>query len=391
MDSSSPGSVASSGASPASRWTRLIPLLAVLGAVTALGIGTSWAKYALFPLVGAPGTTAVRVGFSALILLLLWRPWRWPLSRVDARAIALYGGALGLTNLAFYMSLRTIPFGIAVAIEFAGPLTVAIWSSRRVVDFVWVALAITGLALLLPLGHSGSALDPVGVMYALAAAVGWGAYIVFGKRVSHLHAGHSVAWGLLAAALVAVPVGVAHAGTALLSPSVLLVGLGVAAISSAIPISLEMVALKRLPKEAFGIMISMEPAVAALIALVLLNEYLSALQWVAIALIIAASMGSALTARRAPGDAVAQPQVGCINCLTQASNTRHRLKAKRLKSVSSVTRRNPAASAAAASQASDQSRAGSGAGASPIHADSMASAASASFKNATPAVSRNCR
>lgn len=307
MDSSSPGSVASS---QPSRLTRLIPFLAVLGAVTALGIGTSWAKYALFPLVGAPGTTAVRVGFSALILLLLWRPWRWPLQRADARAIGLYGGALGITNLAFYMSLRTIPFGIAVAIEFAGPLAVAIWSSRRVVDFVWVALAIAGLALLLPLGHSGSALDPVGVMYALAAAVGWGAYIVFGKRVSHLHAGHSVAWGLLAAALVAVPVGVAHAGTALLSPSVLLVGLGVAAISSAIPISLEMVALKRLPKEAFGIMISMEPAVAALIALVLLDEYLSALQWVAIALIIAASMGSALTARRAPGDAVAQPQVG---------------------------------------------------------------------------------
>ena len=307
MDSSAPGSASSS---QPSRLTRLIPLLAVLGAVTALGIGTSWAKYALFPLVGAPGTTAVRVGFSALILLLLWRPWRWPLQRADARAIALYGGALGITNLAFYMSLRTIPFGIAVAIEFAGPLAVAIWSSRRVVDFVWVALAIAGLALLLPLGHSGSALDPVGVMYALAAAVGWGAYIVFGKRVSHLHAGHSVAWGLAAAALVAVPVGVAHAGAALLSPTVLLVGLGVAAISSAIPISLEMVALKRLPKEAFGIMISMEPAVAALIALVLLDEYLSALQWVAIALIIAASMGSALSARRAPGDAVAQPQVG---------------------------------------------------------------------------------
>ena len=288
MDASSPGSVASSHSS---RLTRLIPLLAVLGAVTALGLGTSWAKYALFPLVGASGTTAVRVGFSALILLLLWRPWRWPLTRVDARSIALYGGTLGLMNLAFYMSLRTIPFGIAVAIEFAGPLAVAIWSSRRVVDFVWVALAVAGLALLLPLGHSGSVLDPVGVMYALAAAVAWGAYIIFGKRVGHLHAGHSVALGLTVAALVVVPV-------------------GVAAISSAIPISLEMVALKRLPKESFGIMISMEPAVAALIALVLLDEYLSGLQWVAIGLIVAASMGSALTARRTPGAAVVQPQVG---------------------------------------------------------------------------------
>lgn len=280
--------------------SRFVPLLAVLGAVTALGLGTSLAKYWLFPTLGAQGTTAVRVGFSALVLLLVWRPWRWPLTRVDAGSIALYGGALGCTNLAFYMSLRTIPFGIAVAIEFAGPLAVAIWSSRRVVDFVWVALAIAGLAVLLPLGHSGSTLDPVGVLYALVAAVGWGSYIVFGKRVAHLHAGHSVALGLTAAALVAVPVGVAHAGATLLSPSLLLMGLVVAVVSSAIPISLEMVALKRLPKEAFGIMISMEPAVAALIALALLDEYLSALQWVAIVLIVAASMGSALTARRAP-------------------------------------------------------------------------------------------
>ena len=305
MDSSAPGSVSSS---QPSRLTRLIPLLAVLGAVTALGLGTSWAKYALFPVVGAQGTTAVRVGFSALVLLLIWRPWRWPLTRADAGSIALYGGALGFTNLAFYMSLRTIPFGIAVAIEFAEPLAVAIWSSRRVVDFVWVALAIAGLALLLPLGHSASALDPVGVLYALVAAVGWGTYIVFGKRVGHLHAGHSVALGLTAAALVAVPVGVAHAGAALLSPTVLLVGLGVAVVSSAIPISLEMVALKRLPKEAFGIMISMEPAVAALLALVLLDEHLGLVQWLAIGLIMAASMGSALTARRVPG--VVQPQVG---------------------------------------------------------------------------------
>lgn len=119
-----------------SQTSRFVPLLAVLGAVTSLGLGTSLAKYWLFPALGAQGTTAVRVGFSALVLLLLWRPWRWPLTRVDARAIALYGGALGCTNLAFYMSLRTIPFGIAVAIEFAGPLAVAIWSSRRVVDFV---------------------------------------------------------------------------------------------------------------------------------------------------------------------------------------------------------------------------------------------------------------
>ena len=284
----------------ASPFQRFIPFLAVLGSVPALGVGTSWAKQALFPVVGAQGTTAVRVGLSALLMLMLWRPWRWRLSRADAQAVVLYGAALGAMNLMFYLSLQTLPFGLAVAIEFAGPLAVAIWSSRRAVDFVWVALAIVGLALLLPLGLSGSTLDPLGVLYAVGAAVFWALYIVFGKRAGHLHAGQSVSLGLLVAALVVVPVGVAHAGAALLSPSVLLVGVAVAAISSALPISLEMMALKRLPKEAFGIMISMEPAVAALLALALLGERLDTVQWLAIGCIVAASMGSAATARRLP-------------------------------------------------------------------------------------------
>lgn len=289
-----------------SRAQALIPFAAVLGAVTALGLGTSWAKQ-LFPIVGAQGTTAVRVAFSAVLLLLLWRPWRWPLRPGDARNIVLYGATLGLMNLSFYMSLRTIPFGLAVAIEFSGPLAVAILLSRRAVDFVWVALAACGLGLLLPVGVGaalgGSPLDPVGVLWALAAATCWALYIVFGKRLGHLHAGHSVALGLSVAALVVLPVGIAHAGAALLSPTVLGVGLCVAAISSALPISLEMVALKRLPKEAFGILISMEPAVAALLALALLDEHLGLTQWLAIALIMGASMGSALTAGRRPAPA----------------------------------------------------------------------------------------
>jgi inner membrane transporter RhtA len=288
----------------ASRFQRFFPLLAVFGSVTALGIGTSWAKHWLFPLVGAQGTTAVRVGLSAVLMLLLWRPWRWPLARADAKALALYGAALGGMNLMFYLSLRTLPFGVAVAIEFAGPLAVAIGSSRRAVDFAWVALAIAGLALLLPIGLAGtvgavpSTLDPEGLLYALAAAICWGSYIVFGKRAGHLHAGHAVSLGLFVAALVVVPVGIVHAGAALWSPTVLGIGLAVAAVSSALPISLEMMALKRLPREAFGIMISMEPAVAAVLAMALLGEHLNVVQWLAIGCIVAASMGSALTARR---------------------------------------------------------------------------------------------
>ena len=278
-----------------SRFAPLVPVLAVLGSVTSLAIGTSYAKQ-LFPLIGAQGTSALRVGFSALFLLLLWRPWRWHTSRADGAAILRYGLALGVMNLLFYMALRTIPFGIAVAIEFTGPLAVAMLSSRRGIDFVWVGCAVGGLLLLLPL-NGGPALDLAGVLYALGAAACWALYIVFGKRAGHLHAGHSVSLGVAVAALVVVPVGVAHAGTALLQPSILLAGLLVAVVSSAIPISLEMVALKRLPKETFGILISMEPAVTALWALLLLHERLGGLQWLAIGCTVLASVGSTMTAR----------------------------------------------------------------------------------------------
>ncbi|MBK0054638.1 MULTISPECIES: EamA family transporter [Stenotrophomonas] len=279
-----------------SRFAPMLPALAVLGSVTALAIGTSYAKH-LFPLVGAQGTSALRVGFSALLLLLFWRPWRWKTSRVDAMTILRYGLTLGLMNLLFYMAIRTIPFGIAVAIEFTGPLTVAMLSSRRPIDFVWVGCALLGLLLLLPLG-GGPALDPAGVLYAMGAAACWGLYIVFGKRAGHLHAGHTVSLGLLAASLVVVPVGVAHAGMALLEPKILLAGLLVALVSSAIPMSLEMMALKRLPKETFGILISMEPAVAALWAMLLLHEQLAGVQWLAIGCTVVASVGSTMTARR---------------------------------------------------------------------------------------------
>ncbi|MEO7954466.1 MAG: DMT family transporter [Polaromonas sp.] len=288
------------------RFSTVFPLLAVLCSVTSLGIGTSFAKQ-LFPQVGSLGTTALRVGFSALLLLALWRPWRWPLSRADAVSIVRYGVTLGFMNLLFYMSLRTIPFGVAVAIEFSGPLAVAMFSSRKPVDFVWLALAILGLGLLLPLGHGGVRLDPEGVMYAMAAAVCWGAYIVFGKRLGHLHAGHSVALGLTVAAITVVPFGIWHAGSALLDPHILLFGLGIAAISSAIPISLEMMALKRLPQQAFGIMTSMEPAVAALLGLLLLNEHLTGLQWLAVVFIMMAAVGSSMTARsEAPKSAASE-------------------------------------------------------------------------------------
>lgn len=291
----------------ASLFQRALPFLAVLGSVTALGLGTSFAKQ-LFPIIGAQGTTALRVGFSALILLLRWRPWRWPLSRKDARAIIQYGAALGVMNLMFYMALRTIPFGIAVAIEFSGPLGVALLSSRRRIDFLWLGLAALGLGLILPLGARAGSLDPVGVLYAMGAALCWALYIIYGKRASHLHSGHIVSLGLVVASMVALPVGIIHAGTALLDWKLLFFGMGIALVSSTIPMSLEMVALKRLPREAFGIMISMEPAVAALLGLMVLGEHLSAIQWLAIGCTILASVGSICTIQARPPVAAATQQ-----------------------------------------------------------------------------------
>ncbi|RRD42935.1 DMT family transporter [Comamonadaceae bacterium OH3737_COT-264] len=281
----------------------LWPVLAVIGSVVSLALGTSYAKQ-LFPLVGAQGTSALRVGLSALVLVVLWRPWRWPLSRPDVGTLLRYGLALGLMNWMFYMAIRTIPFGVAVAIEFTGPLAVALYYSRRKRDYLWVALVVLGLGLLLPLTQHSHALDPAGVLWALGAAAAWGTYIVFGKRAGHLHAGQSVSLGLLAASLVVVPIGIAHAGAALFDPQLLLWGLGVAIVSSTIPISLEMFALKRLPRETFGILLSLEPAVAALAALVFLHEALSLQQWLAIGCIMAASMGSVASASRRPPEVV---------------------------------------------------------------------------------------
>ena len=283
------------------RWNHWWPVLAVLGSVSALGVGTSLAKQ-LFPLIGAQGTSALRVGFAALILICIWRPWRWPLNRQQAVSLLVFGMALGGMNLMFYMALRDIPFGLAVAIEFSGPLAVAIYYSRRAVDFVWLALAVLGLALILPLGGSSGAglhLSPVGIACAIGAAVCWAAYIVLGRRLNHIPSGQAVSLGLLCAALVVVPFGVAEAGVKLLTPSILLFGLMVAAISSALPYSLEMLALRRLPPATFGIALATEPAIAALMGMLLLSENLTMTQWTAIACIMAAAMGSAMT-RPAP-------------------------------------------------------------------------------------------
>ncbi|RAO74904.1 EamA family transporter [Dyella jiangningensis] len=269
----------------------------LLIAMVSYQCGASLAKH-LFPQVGAQGATAYRLGLSALILLLWRRPWRRWGSRRDRWALWGYGLSMGVMNLVFYLSLRTIPLGIAVALEFTGPLALAMATSRRWVDFVWIALVVAGLLLLLPLRGEAHALDPMGVAYALAAGVGWALYIVFGKKAGATYGADAVTLGTSIGALVAIPFGVAHAGATLLSPALLPYALGVALLSSALPYSLEMVSMTRLPARTFSTLLSLEPAVAALAGVTLLGERLSPLQWLAILAIIVAAAGTALSVTR---------------------------------------------------------------------------------------------
>lgn len=274
------------------------PIFTLLIAMFSIQGGASLAKQ-LFSVLGPEGTTALRIFFAALILVSIWRPWRRRLKPVEIRAVCFYGVALGVMNLTFYLALQRIPLGIAVALEFTGPLSLALWSSRRRLDFLWAFLAVTGILLILPLPSSPAAVDPVGILFALAAGGCWALYILAGQKISSaMHGGIASAYGMSVAALVAMPFGVASAGGELLNLSVLPLALAVAVFSSAIPYSLEMIALRSLPTKTFGILMSLEPAVAALCGFVFLAERLSVLQWFAIACVMAASAGSAWTARR---------------------------------------------------------------------------------------------
>ena len=282
-------------ADPAARPAGTLPLVALGASLVSQNLGAAVAK-SLFPVVGVEGMTALRVGLSALLLLAFWRPWRTPVARRDVANVVIYGAMLGGMNLCIYHAFGRIPIGIATAIETTGPLVVVLAASRRALDVAWVALALAGLALLLPLTAS-QPLDPVGLLFAFGAAASWALYIVFGKRVSGLASGQAVSLGMLVAALFAVPIGIAHAGAAMRVPTTLLAGLGVALLSSAVPYSLEMAALRRMPRHVFGILVSATPAVGAACGAIVLGERLSALQWLAIACIIGASAGGAATAR----------------------------------------------------------------------------------------------
>lgn len=252
--------------------------------------GASLAK-TLFPVAGPLGTVALRVGFGTLMLCAAFRPWRL---RIPARSwapIAVYGIALGTMNMLFYQALSRLPLGVTVALEFTGPLSVALLFSRRTIDFLWVLLAVAGLSLLLPVLHLHRGIDPVGALYALGAGGCWAVYIVSGQKAGVSHGAQSVALGSLISAALVLPIGILNAPPTFFSASVVLPGIAIAVLSTALPYSLDMVALTRLPTRTFGVLMSIEPAIGALTGLLFLGEELSASQWVAIALIILASIG----------------------------------------------------------------------------------------------------
>jgi len=261
--------------------------------------GASLAK-SLFPLVGAPGVTALRIVLGTAILVAIFKPWRLRFKKEQRLPLLFYGLSLGAMNYMFYLSIQTIPLGIAVALEFTGPLAVALFSSRRPVDFIWVVLAVLGLWFLLPLGQNVTEIDLTGAALALGAGACWAVYILTGQRAGEEHGPATVALGSVIAAIVFVPIGMAQATASIWQWSVMPIGLAVAVLSTALPYSLEMIALTRLPTRIFGTLMSMEPALAAISGMVFLGETLTLTQTLALCSIIAASMGSTLTMRPEP-------------------------------------------------------------------------------------------
>lgn len=281
-------------------------LLTVLIAICSLQYGSSLAK-GLFPVIGAPGAAAIRLCFASLIMLTVWRPWRAKLSLNSYKAIALYGGSLGLMNLLFYLALARIPLGVAVALEFTGPLAIALIHSKRPIDFLWAFLAIIGILLLLPFESSANSLDLAGILLALGAGLCWAGYIHFGKKaVENQHEGVISSLGMSVAALIVLPLGIALSEVNIFNPSVLPLAFLVAILSSALPYSLEMMALKKLSAKTFGILMSLEPAWAALMGLIFLKELLSPKEIVAIVAIIIASLGGTLAEKN---NAAKQPEL----------------------------------------------------------------------------------
>lgn len=269
----------------------LSPTNLVLLSIGSTQLGSALAK-SLFSEIEPVGMVLLRVGFAAIMLFVFWKPsWRRELL-THFSVLALFGLSLALMNFCFYAAIARIPIGIAVALEFIGPLGLSVARSHRRLDWLWAMLAAIGIILLAPIGDF--ALDLIGILFALLAGSFWAAYIVLSARTGRAIAGgEGLAWAMAIAALVLMPWGIAFTGAALLQPKILLLGMGVALLSSAIPYSLELEALRSLPMSIFGILLSLEPVVAAIIGFLLLGETLQLRAIIAIILVAIAAAGAA--------------------------------------------------------------------------------------------------
>lgn len=285
-----------------------IPAAALLMlAIASLQIGGALAV-GLFTRLGPLGTVSLRVTIAAVVLLIAWRP------RLDANVrsgllpLLSFGLSIALMNVCIYQAFARIPFGVAVTLEFVGPLSVSVFLSRRWQDFVWAGLAVIGVALLTPL--TGARPDPVGVLYALLAGVCWAIYARLGVAVGNRFPGGSgLALGIAIAALALLPIGIASAGRAMLQPSVLAVGLAIAFASTVIPFSLEFEALRRMSARTYGILVSLDPAAAAVTGALLLHQPLTLRTFIAAVCVFAAAVGVTLSARRDAKSSRQMPEV----------------------------------------------------------------------------------
>ncbi|NYF27085.1 MULTISPECIES: DMT family transporter [unclassified Microbacterium] len=277
----------------------LVGVVLVIGSCLSLPFGAAVAAQ-LFPVLGPWGVTSLRVAIAAVLLVVIVRPRPGKWTRSQWLAAVLFGVSLAAMNGFFYAAIDRIPLGPAVAIEFLGPLVLAAVLTRKLRDFAWVGIALLGMVVLGIDGLIGAEpLDPLGVVFILIAAGFWAMYIRMSARVGALIPGSSgLAMGLVVAAVLLIPVGVPAVSTVAMDPQLLLLAAITAVLSSVIPYSFELAALRRLPQRVFGVLLSLEPAFATLAGWLILGQDATPLRMLAIALVIAASVGTTLGVRR---------------------------------------------------------------------------------------------
>ncbi len=282
----------------------LLPVAAVVAAMAAFQVSAAFAK-SLFPVMGADGAAALRLSLGALMLVAFTRPWRnWPRGGPWPALLGL-GVSVAAAVFLFYAALSRLPQGIAIALQFLGPLSVALFGSRRPRDIVWAVLGAAGVWMLVGRAGGPGRLDLLGVAYALGAAAGWAGYILCGKAAGTAYGNQAATVSTAIAAALVLPIGVAHAGPAMLTLHLLPLAAAVAFFSTVIPFSLELYAMARMPSRTFAVLTSLEPAFGAVSGFVLLHEQLGLAQLAGIAAVITAAAGAAWSGARS----VAAPPV----------------------------------------------------------------------------------